>query len=311
MTQAPLFEDVADGPDGGRSEWLVTSDGVRIRVGWWPLTSAKGTVFLLPGRTEYVEKYGRAARDLASRGYATLTIDWRGQGLGDRALPDRLIGHVGSFDEYQRDMDATLAHARAVGLPEPYYMIAHSMGGCIGLRSLMRGMPFKAAAFSAPMWGIVMAAWMRPVALAVSSLSRLVGTAGWLTPGTTEKSYVMSAPFLGNTLTTDQDMWDYMVRQGQACPDMALAGPSLGWLRAALVECLSLARQPSPDIPTLTALGMQERIVDAAPIHARMAIWPQGKLHLYPACEHEVMMETPATRSRFFDEACALFDANR
>jgi lysophospholipase len=56
---------------------------------------------------------------------------------------------------------------------------------------------------------------------------------------------------------------------------------------------------------------MQERIVDAAPIHARMAIWPQGKLHLYPACEHEVMMETPATRSRFFDEACALFDANR
>lgn len=310
MDTAPLFDDVADGPAGGQAAWLAASDGVRIRVGWWPLAGARGTVILLPGRTEYIEKYGRAARDLAARGYATLTIDWRGQGLAARALPDRLVGHVHGFDEYQRDMDAVLAHARAVGLPEPYYMIAHSMGGCIGLRSLLRGLPFRAAAFSAPMWGILMAAWMRPVALTVSTLSRLVGAGGRYAPGTGEASYVLAAPFLANTLTTDQAMWDYMVTQGRTHPDLTLGGPSLGWLRAALVECLALARQPSPAVPAICALGMQEKIVDGGPIHARMAAWPQGELHLYPACEHEVMMETPAIRARFFDEACALFDAN-
>ena len=311
MTEAPLFDDVADGPAGGRAAWLSASDGVRIRVGWWALAGAKGTVILLPGRTEYIEKYGRAATDLAARGYATLTIDWRGQGLADRALPERLMGHVGDFDEYQRDLDAALAHARAVGLPEPFYMIAHSMGGCIGLRALLRGLPFKSAAFSAPMWGILMAAWMRPVALTISTLSHFIGAGGRYTPGTGETSYVHSVPFAGNTLTTDPTMWDYMVGQGKAHPDLTLGGPSLGWLRAALAECLSLVRSAAPAVPALCALGLQEKIVDAGPIHARMATWPQGRLDLYPACEHEVMMETPATRARFFDAACALFDANR
>jgi lysophospholipase len=64
----------------------------------------------------------------------------------------------------------------------------------------------------------------------------------------------------------------------------------------------------SPDLAVLTALGLQERIVDVGPIHARMARWPKGKLSLYPGAEHEVMMERPATRARFFDEASALYD---
>jgi len=50
--------------------------------------------------------------------------------------------------------------------------------------------------------------------------------------------------------------------------------------------------------------------VDVAPIHLRMARWPKGRLELYPSAEHEVMMETPALRARFFDAAAALFEAN-
>jgi uncharacterized membrane protein YbhN (UPF0104 family) len=37
-----------------------------------------------------------------------LTIDWRGQGLADRMLPDRRIGHVGKFSDYQTDLAAVL-----------------------------------------------------------------------------------------------------------------------------------------------------------------------------------------------------------
>ena len=122
----------ADGPEGGYARWLQASDGVQIRVGVWPCSGAKGTVFLMPGRTEYIEKYGRAATDLAQRGYATVSIDWRGQGLADRPLDAQLTGHVDDFGEYQLDMDAVLTCARAEGLPEPWFMLAHSMGGCIG-----------------------------------------------------------------------------------------------------------------------------------------------------------------------------------
>lgn len=307
---APLFTGIADGPAGGRAAWLHASDGVRIRVGWWPLAGAKGTVILLPGRTEYIEKYGRAAADLAQRGYAMLAIDWRGQGLADRALPDPMTGHVGTFDEYQRDLDAALTHADAIGLPRPFHMIAHSMGGCIGLRALMRGLPFASAAFSAPMWGILIAAWMRPMAVMLSTASRWLAFDHRYAPGTKPVTYVLDAPFAGNTLTTDAEMWGYMADQGRAHPELTLGGPSLGWLQAALHECHALTRLPSPQVPAICALGLMEKIVDTAPVHARMALWPEGRLDLYPACEHEVMMERPATRARFFDAAAALFDAH-
>ena len=61
---APFHADLAEGPAGGHALWVNTSDGVRIRIGLWP-AGEKGTVLLLPGRTEYIEKYGRAAADLA------------------------------------------------------------------------------------------------------------------------------------------------------------------------------------------------------------------------------------------------------
>lgn len=311
MTEAPLFHDLADGPEGGRAYWLNTADGVRIRVGLWRHDAAQGTVFLLPGRTEYIEKYGRAAGDLRARGYAMVTVDWRGQGLADRAQDDRLSGHVGDFAEYQLDMAEVLAFARAQGLPEPFYMLAHSMGGCIGLRSLMRGLPFQAAAFTAPMWGILIAAWMRPLAVALSTASRWFSFDGHYAPGTGAKTYVLDVSFVGNMLTTDAEMWDYMRQQALTHPDLVLGGPTLGWLKAALGECHDLTLLPSPGCPSLVVLGTQERIVDTGPIHARMARWQNGKLDIYASCEHEVLMERPAARARFFDAAAALFARHR
>ncbi|MFP5480929.1 MAG: alpha/beta fold hydrolase [Alphaproteobacteria bacterium] len=309
MTPAPFHAALADGPAGAVAVW-VQSGKARIRLAWWP-EGAKGTVFLLPGRTECVEKYGRAAADLGARGYAVATIDWRGQGLADRALPDRMAGHVDDFAEFQQDLDVMLETARRADLPEPWYLMAHSMGGCIGLRALMRGLPFRAAVFSAPMWGISMAAWLRPVATVVTALSGPLRYAHRYAPTTGGEAYLLTNPFEGNVLTTDREMWDYMVRQLREVPDLALAGPSVAWLRAALRECAALAARLAPDVPAICALGTAEKVVDLAPIHLRMAAWAKGQLDLYPGAEHEIMMEGSAVRKRFFDRAAALYDAHR
>lgn len=308
---APLYNDLANGPADGSAVWLTAADGVRIRVAVWNSAAPRGTVLLLPGRSEYVEKYGRTAAMLAAADYATLSVDWRGQGLADRALPDRMVGHVGDFAEYQADMDAVLTFATLSGLPQPYYLMAHSMGGCIGLRSLMRGIPVRAAAFSAPMWGILMADWLRPVATVLSTASRWFFFDHRYAPGTNGSTYVLQVPFVGNMLTTDAEMWDYMRAQALAQPDLSLGGPSYGWLKAALDECADLAQQACPPCPTICALGNQERIVDVRPIHARMPNWPNGRLDMYAGSEHEVLMERPATREAFIASAVALFEANR
>lgn len=309
MILAPYHAGLAEGPPGAQVVWL-TSGGMRIRVAWW-VAGGKGTVLLLPGRTECIEKYGRAAGDLVARGFSVITIDWRGQGLADRALPDRMVGHVDDFAEYQQDLDAMLGQARSAGLPEPFFLVAHSMGGCIGLRGLMRGLPVKAAVFSAPMWGISMAAWLRPVASVVTAVARPLGLAHRYAPTTGGETYLLQVPFEGNVLTTDREMWDYMRRQVAEVHDLALGGPSLAWLGAALKECSALAAQSAPKVPAICALGTAEKVVDVPPVHLRMAGWANGQLDLYPGAEHEIMMEGPASRKRFFDRAAALFDAHR
>jgi lysophospholipase len=309
VTTAPFYNDIAEGPEGGRGVWLTTADGTRIRAGLWNGSGPRGTVVLLPGRTEYVEKYGRTATVLARAGYATLTLDFRGQGMSDRVPADRMVGHVSDFAEFQDDVDTVLAFARAEGLPQPFHLMAHSMGGCIGLRALLRGLPFQTVAFSAPMWGILISAWARPVASTLSVASRYLSFDHRYAPGTGPKTYVIEAPFAGNTLTTDAEMWDYMRRQALAHPDLSLGGPSLGWLRAALAECHALSLMRSPTLPCLCGLGRQERIVDTRPILRRMQAWPGGRLKLVQGAEHEILMERPTLRDDFLSDAVALFNA--
>ncbi len=223
---APLYSDLAEGPPDGQAFWLRTSDGVRIRAAYWP-GGDKGTVLLLPGRSEYIEKYGRAATDLAARGYATISVDWRGQGLADRALPDPMAGHVVDFAEYQLDMQAVLDLAHHLDVPRPWYLLSHSMGGSIALRTLNKPHPFKATVFSAPMWGIKMKPSLRPVAQVISNLSRFTGMSHRYAPSTSADSYVATAPFQDNVLTNDPDIFAWMKAQIAAHPPWHWAAPPL------------------------------------------------------------------------------------
>lgn len=285
-------------------------DGVRIRVGHWrPASTAKGTVLIFPGRTEYVEKYGRTAKDLTARGFACAAIDWRGQGIADRLLDNRAVGHVDVFEDYQLDAKALLEHVKKLGLPEPYFLLAHSMGGCIGLRALYDGLPVKAAAFSAPMWGIKMSPALRPIAWGLSSVSRQLGFSAVFAPGQQAETYVLRADAKDNTLTSDLDSFDMLQAQLTAHPDLALGGPSLHWLNESLREMRVLSQASSPDLPCVTFLGTDEVIVDPARIHDRMGRWPSGKLVTLEGGRHEVLMERAELRDHVISEMTQLFDA--
>ena len=308
MDSAPLHNDLAEGPEGGQAYWLRTADGVRIRAAYWP-GNGRGTVFVLPGRTEYVEKYGRAAADLVARGYSAILIDWRGQGMADRA-GDPMIGHIDNFSQFQTDLDAVRDMAEKLNAPKPWYMIAHSMGGCIGLRALHNRFPVESAVFSGPMWGLKTSLPQRAVGWTVSSMVAATGLFRYTRVlGTSSGSYVLTDPFEDNVLTSDLDMWQYMRRQTEEIEGAALAGPSLQWLFAALVETRRLQRLPAPPYQAITFLGTNESVVDTAPIHRIMDKWPNGRLVLCEGCEHEIIIERPEVRKDFFDQAEALFSA--
>ncbi len=305
---APFDLETAQAWPGARAVWARAADGVRLRVAHLG-AGDKGTVLLVPGRTEYVEKYGGAGRAFAARGYATLSLDYRGQGLADRTGANRLIGRVADFAEYQRDIDAMVAFARAAELPEPWFLVGHSLGGAIGLRALARGLPVRAAVFSAPMWGIVIAPALKPVAWGLGWTAHMARAEGWLAPGTGRRHHVLTATTQDNLLTTDAEMLALMRRQIEACPDLELAGPSVPWLYRALVECRSLARIADPGVPTLTVIPGDERIVCTTAMRRAVARWPRAAHLDMPGGRHETMMETAPRRAAFFDAAAAHFAA--
>ncbi|WP_297339264.1 alpha/beta hydrolase [Pseudophaeobacter sp.] len=318
LTPAPYFAEIAEGPETGQAHWATTDDGLRIRIGHWLPTGdepvkgpVKGTVLIFPGRTEYVEKYGPAAADFNQRGYAALAVDWRGQGLGERMLADRRLGHVEEFGDFQKDVAAVVKLAKQLKLPEPWYLLGHSMGGAIGLRALMEGLPVKACAFSAPMWGILIPNTMKPVARVLGGLAPVLGMGDKRVPTTTQGHYVETAPFKGNTLTNDPAMYQLMIDQLKAQPDLVLGGPTINWLSEGLKECETLAERPSPVLPCLTFLGAQEQIVNSAAVKDRMARWPGGELDLIDPAQHEIVMEGQETRRRGFDKMTQLFDQYR
>lgn len=297
LTPAPYFDDIVPEADPPSACWVAAQDGPRLRIAHWaPQGQPRGTVLIFPGRTEYVEKYAHIASALVADGYAALAIDWRGQGLGQRLLPDSRVGHVNAFADYQHDVRAMTDLARALELPQPWFLIGHSMGGCIGLRALYEDLPVAAAVFTGPMWGIRMATAVLPAAWAVGWTSKLIGLSHLYAPSTDASSYVATAPFADNVLTRDAPMFELMRDQVLRRPELQLGGPSLRWLHEALVETRQLAARPAPPVPCLTFVGDNERIVSIPRIEDRMRSWPDGDLVVVENGEHEVLMEGPEIR---------------
>lgn len=101
-------------------------------------TAAKGTVVLLHGRNESIEKYFEMIGDLLARGLWVATFDWRGQAGSERLLKQLRRGHVRRFSDYEQDLSIFL---EKIVLPDtrlPFFLVAHSMGALVALAQAPR-----------------------------------------------------------------------------------------------------------------------------------------------------------------------------
>lgn len=324
MTPAPFYTLPGDPIPRVRSFWLRADDGVRLRAGHWRATAGdaesasqsgdtpSGSVLLFAGRTEYLEKYDPVAGDLNAAGYDVLAIDWRGQGLSDRLQDNPRPGHVERFSDYQRDVVELIVAAQELDLPRPWHMLAHSMGGAIGLAALEGGLPVSSAAFSSPMWGIDFRIIPLPVVLGLSGLLIRLGRGGRPAPGTGgDDAFVLLDPYVKNLLTGDGPRWGRIVAEAATWPEIALGGATNKWVHEAVRECRRLDGLPAsalPEMPALIALGGREKVVSAAAIRRRAGAWPGARLLELPDSRHEPMMERDAIRSAFLQAAIELFD---
>lgn len=309
---APFHQLPGDDSRPARARWVTADDGIRLRLALWSSDgdAPQGSVLLFPGRTEYVEKYAPVARQLTARGYEVLGIDWRGQGLSGRLQDDPRPGHVGEFTDYQRDVIEMVVAATDLDLPKPWHLLAHSMGGCIGLAALLGELPVASAVFSAPMWGINLRQMPHGFALGIAYLAGRLGHGTRAVPGSgAAGTYMLDESFAANLLTPDPAEWCRLLREAAAWPELTIGGASYHWVSQALNECSRLARLPAPQLPMTVGLGSGEKIVSVPAIRARIDGWPGARLLEIEGARHEVMMDAPERRGIFLEAALAQFRA--
>ncbi len=266
-------------------------------------------MLLLPGRTEYIEKYGLIVSRLVGWGLNVAVIDWRGQGLSQRPIAGKSIGYVEDFAEYQDDLNTMTGCPAVAALSGPRILMSHSMGGCIALRALIEGLDVAASVFSAPMWGIKMPPVAAPLARALIRIGPKLGFEKSFAPGTGNPTYVSTAKAEGNLLTNNLKAFERFRTHAKTVPELCLGGASLGWLNAAFEEMAQFRREPAPTSPILTFLGDQESIVEPGPIHRETKSQANARLVVCKGAKHEIWMETEEIQESVWSETKLFLEA--
>ena len=309
MLEAAFLVDTPDDPvpSGAEADWYVGAGGAKLRAALFtPAGRPRGTVVLSGGRTEPIEKYFETIGDFMDRGFVVLAHDWRGQGLSARDLPDRLKGHAKGYKAFLEDF-RRLLNAYEPRMPRPWVAVGHSMGGCLTLLALAHGeRRFASAVLSAPMLGLQFGKVSSVSALALMRLNLTLGRAGRYVLGQVGKPF--DDAFDDNVLTHDARRFARYRAQVRANPDLAIGGPTWGWLDFAFRATAFLAnaeRLRAVTIPVEILSAAEDRLVDNTAQATAARNLPQGRLITVPGAYHEILMETDDMRNFFL----RVFDA--
>jgi lysophospholipase len=295
-------------PEGATVGTVKTSDGVVLRYARWePPPGRKGTLCVFPGRAEFIEKYFEVVRDARARGFAVAILDWRGQGLSDRALPNARKGHVYDFSEYDRDLESFVKDIVLPDCPPPLFALGHSMGAAVLIRSAHYGRRwFDRIVLSGPMINLSGASGSR-FARVSAQLMRLMGLGNSYIPGGGGTA-INTLPFAGNNLTSDPVRYARTVAILEAEPALGIGSPTVAWIDAAFKVMREFADPTYASRlrqPLLLVGAGQDRVV-STPAVGQFAMRLRAGSHLViPGARHEILMEQDRYREQFW----AAFDA--
>ncbi len=297
-------------PEGGRVAYMTTADKVRLRYAIWPKTAGprRGTVCLVQGRTEYIEKYFETIADFQSRGFAVATFDWRGQGGSDRLIGNPHLGYVDRFEDYWTDLKSFHAEILLPDCPPPFYLVGHSMGGLASLFAATRDrMMFERVFLSAPMvalpgfeetsrtWGLV------------ADVVSFVGLGQMPLPRKAD-ARPSEAGFANNPLTSDVLRYKRMVETVRADDGLYIGSPTFRWLASAFRAMNEAGKDSFPariKIPLLMLAAARDEVASTPAIEQLGLRMRTGRHMVIPGARHELFMESDAIRG----QVLAAFDA--
>ena len=288
-------------PAGARVRRIAAEDGALLRAAFWTDGGERGSVLVFPGRTEFVEMYFETVGEVRTMGLAASVFDWRNQGLNERALPDTRKGHIHRFADYLKDAEAIWKAAQTEGLPRPWILLAHSMGGAIAYShaALSRNPP-DGLILLAPMFGLMLGGANSCASETIAGIAVRLGLGDSYVPGVDGRT-VMERGLDGNPLTSDERKFDLVRTLHAAHPALALGGPTWRWLHEALCATRRLHRQTPPGLPVLALLADRDRVVDNHKTVALLRRAGDAKVRMLDDCLHCPLLERRAIRRTVFD----------
>jgi lysophospholipase len=295
-------------PEGAVSGIIKTPDGTSLRFARWePPANRRGTVCVLPGRTEWIEKYFETVRELRSRGFAVAILDWRGQGLSERSLPDRRKGHVRNFSEYDQDLETFMREVVLPDCPPPIFALGHSMGATVLIRAAYRGQRwFDRIVLNAPMIALAGVGSLQAAVMFTRAM-RIVGLGSAYLPRR-YRGVLDMRPFAGNILTSDPVRYARNKAVLEAEPALGLGAPTVSWCDAAIRAMRTLSdRSYAVRIrqPILVVAAGRDAIVSNLAIEDFATMLRAGSQLVVVGAQHEILME----QDRFRVQLWAAFDA--
>nr|WP_310523774.1 alpha/beta hydrolase [Polymorphobacter sp.] len=291
-------------------------DGWKVRTAVWAgRVDGPGSILFLTGRGDFIEKYCETFHDLVDAGWGVATFDWRGQGLSGRQGDGPMKGHSPGFENWLSDLDELIGWFQA-SLPQPWYAVAHSMGGHLLQRHLAgENGEFVRAVLLAPMLGVrapplgpMAAGWLARVMVAL-------GRGGEFVPG--------GGPYVRGTVGSvrqrllthdaarylDEGWWVEQV------PALALGSVTYGWLDAAFRSLKVIFSAPvgmrgtgegadrRPRLqrittPMLVMIPEHDGLVDNGVTRRVRGLMPYAALEEVPGAAHELLREVDEVRER-------------
>jgi lysophospholipase len=299
------IDGMADADKFSPYDFMTTFDQQPLRYGIWHSQKEQknGSILLLGGRTEFMEKYSETIGELNQKGFNVFSFDWRGQGLSSRILANRHKGFIDDYDAYLSDLDMFVTNIVNPEFIRPLTIIAHSMGGHIALRFL-HDHPDAAdmAVLTSPMIDIFESGLSRGL---VNFMTRIAIRTGF------SHSYIIGSgdytddEFEGNKLTSDPVRFADAQKAIAKNPDLALGGVTYGWL-SATIKSIDILFQPGfaskIRTPILMVIAGNDQIVSIKAQKKISGMLPNCKLKEISGARHEIFKETDAVRSIFWRE---------
>lgn len=265
---------------------------------------AKGTVVLLHGRNESIEKYYETIRELTARGLWVATFDFRGQGGSQRLLKNPRLGHVARFSDYVRDLELFLEHIVLPDTRLPFYLVAHSTGGLIALAAAPRlANRIDRMVLLSP---FVDLGGQKLSAGKIYLLSALLRWTGLGRLRLTSDSPL--APFEGNPVTSDPERYRRNQEILRAHPELALGPPTARWLyeaQSTMRKVSNPAHLASIMVPTVMISPGNDVLVPFASQERLSHYFRAAQFVPVPGARHELLQE----RDRYRAQALAAIEA--